>query len=244
MPTESPRPTVLLFDIDGTLMTQKGTSRRAACDAFDRVHGRPDALAQVHFAGRTDPLIFGDGLRNIGLEVTDATLAPIFEAYLSLLPERLRVDPNVALLPGVRECLAHLHALVRAGEAELAIGLGTGNIEAGARVKLSHFDLWSAFDFGGFGSDAWDRAALIGVGGARGAARLGRAVEDCRVIVLGDTPLDVAAAHANGYECLGLLTGGDTRDALAAADAVFDDLRAPGVFDWLLGRLANPRPLT
>lgn len=225
------RPTVLLFDIDGTLMTQKGVSRQSANDAFGAVHGRPDALDGVHFAGRTDPLIFGDGLRRIGHEVTEAALEAVFDAYLGILPGRMRTDPHVALLPGIRELLAALH-----GRPGVEIGLGTGNIEAGARVKLGHFDLWDAFAFGGFGSDAWDRTALIGIGADRGAARLGRARADCRVIVLGDTPLDVVAAHANGAECLGVLTGGDTTETLATAgaDVVFEDLTDPAVLAWLL----------
>lgn len=225
------RPTVLLFDIDGTLMTQKGVSRQAANDAFAEVHGRPDALSGVHFAGRTDPLIFGDGLRRIGLEVTDAALEAVFSAYLDILPGRLRTDPEVTLLPGVRELLVAL-----SGRPGVEVGLGTGNIAAGARVKLDHFGLWEAFAFGGFGSDAWDRAALIGIGAERGAARLGRQRSECRVIILGDTPLDVAAAHANGAECLGVLTGGDTARSLgeAGAEVIFDDLTAPDVLAWLL----------
>jgi phosphoglycolate phosphatase len=226
------RPTVLLFDIDGTLMTQKGVSRKAAQDAFGAVHGRADALDGVHFAGRTDPLIFGDGLRRLGLEVTASSLDAVFAAYLDILPGRMRTDPHVALLPGVRELLARVRDIPG-----FAVGLGTGNIEAGARVKLGHFDLWPAFDFGGFGSDAWDRSALIGVGAARGAARLGLPVSDCRVIILGDTPLDVVAAHANAAECLGVLTGGDTRETLGAAraDVIFDDLTDPAALDWMLG---------
>ncbi len=228
----TPRPTVLLFDIDGTLMTQKGVSRRAAAESFGEVHGRADALDTVHFAGRTDPLIFGDGLRALGLEVTTAALEAVFEVYLRILPDRMRTDPHVALLPGIHELLAALHP-----HDHLAIGLGTGNLERGARLKLGHFDLWEAFDFGGFGSDHPDRAALIGVGAARGAARLGRTVSECRVVIIGDTPLDVAAARANGAETLGVLTGGDTREALvnAGAERVVDDLTEPAALRWLLG---------
>jgi beta-phosphoglucomutase-like phosphatase (HAD superfamily) len=120
------RPTVLLFDVDGTLMTQKGVSRKAAQDAFGAVHGRADALDGVHFAGRTDPLIFGDGLRRLGLEVTAEALDAVFAAYLDILPGRMRTDPQVALLPGVRELLSRVR-----GVPGFAVGLGTGNIEAG-----------------------------------------------------------------------------------------------------------------
>jgi phosphoglycolate phosphatase-like HAD superfamily hydrolase len=226
------RPTVLLFDIDGTLMTQKGVSRRAAAEAFGEVFGDATALDAVHFAGRTDPLIFGDGLRIIGREVTAEALEAVFVAYLRILPDRMRTDPHVALLPGIHDLLAALRP-----HAHLAIGLGTGNIERGARLKLEHFDLWTAFDFGGFGSDHHDRAALIGIGAARGAARLGRPLSECRVVVIGDTPLDVAAARANGAETLGVLTGGDTRETLerAGAEAVVDDLTDAAALRWLLG---------
>lgn len=228
-----PVPTILLFDIDGTLITQKGTGRRAVAAAFERVHGRPDAVEGVAFAGRTDPHIFGDGLRRIGLPATQAAIEAVSGAYLALLPDLLAVDANATILPGVGALLDAL-----APFAHLARGLGTGNSEAGARVKLEHFDLWRHFDFGGYGSDAADRAALLAAGAARGAARLGHPLDACRTVVIGDTPLDVAAARAIGAECLAVTTGGDTAETLSGADRVVYDLRDEGAFRFLCGESA------
>lgn len=229
----SPNPTVLLFDIDGTLMTQKGASRRAVKAAFEKVHGRGDTVDTVPFAGRTDPLIFTDALVRLGHDPSEALLEALYEEYLSILPGILQTDPQVSLLPGVREILAALRE--RPGVERRAIGLGTGNLERGARVKLGHFDIWSAFDFGGYGSDASNRAELLRIGAERGAARLGRPRSGCRVVIIGDTPLDVAAALAIGAECLAVTTGGDSAEVLreAGATRVVDDLTDPAALAWL-----------
>ena len=108
----------------------------------------------------------------------------------------------------------------------VAVGLGTGNIEAGAWAKLDAVGLRGRFGFGGFGSDAEDRAALLRVGATRGAASLGAGIDECRVVVIGDTPRDLAAANAIGAECVLVATGTFTTAALRAA-------RAPTVFETL-----------
>jgi phosphoglycolate phosphatase-like HAD superfamily hydrolase len=128
---------------------------------------------------------------------------------------------------------------VRARLAELAtreriaIGLGTGNVEHGARLKLAPLELADAFAFGGYGSDHEDRAELIAIGADRGAARLGRARADCRVVVIGDTPKDVAAAQAIGAESIAVATGlfavdelRTTGASVVVPDLEHDDARA------------------
>src|SRR5690606_24512845 len=109
----------------------------------------------------------------------------------------------------------------------LAVGLGTGNVRAGARLKLERGGLWDLFDFGGFGCDAEARDALLGVGRERGAARLGKAHPDrVPMLIIGDTPRDVAAAHVIGARCLAVATGrfGPEELAQAGADDVVDSL--------------------
>src|SRR5262249_36756957 len=121
--------------------------------------------------------------------------------------------------------------------AGVAVGLGTGNIRAGARVKLRHVGIYDRFRFGGFGCDHEDRAELLGIGAARGARLLGAALRACRVIVIGDTPRDVDAARLIGAEAIGVATGRFSVADLRAAKAThaFEDLTAAGVLDALRG---------
>ena len=182
-------PTVLLFDIDRTLIDNGGAGRRA----MER-----------------------------GLE-----------AYLSRLEQELdRARDEYVVYPGVRELCAALSALEG-----VALGLGTGNVERGARLKLAPGDLNRFFAFGGFGSDATERADVLRVGARRGADRLGLPVERCRVVVIGDTPRDVAAGLAIGARCVAVATGGYGVEELRASGAhhVFEGLDRSGVREALLG---------
>jgi phosphoglycolate phosphatase-like HAD superfamily hydrolase len=117
-----------------------------------------------------------------------------------------------------------------------AMGLGTGNVEVGARVKLARAGLADRFTFGGFGSDHEDRAELIRIGAERGAQHLGRALGACRVVVIGDTPKDVRAAQAIGAESFAVATGPFSTEQLArtAPTHVFEHLGAPGAIEALL----------
>src|SRR5690606_4702367 len=134
--------------------------------------------------------------------------------------------------PGVSEVLAALE-----GHEAIAVGLGTGNVEIGARAKLRPGSLDEHFAFGGFGCDHEDRAQLIEMGAVRGAARLDVAREACRVIIVGDTPHDVTAARAIGAECVVVRTGWSTLEDLVAAapDLLVDDLTDPRALSHLLG---------
>lgn len=226
------KPTIYLFDVDGTLIHTGGTGRRALERAFEDRYGRDDACASFSFAGMTDRAIFRRGLHAIGEPADDQQVEELLASYLPLLREEVDGAERYYVHRGM---VAALEAVARRDHS--AVGLGTGNIEQGARIKLEPVGLNPYFDFGGFGCDAEERAQLIARGARRGAERLGRAVEDCRVVVIGDTPKDVAAAHANGGECLAVATGGASFEALVAcgAEQVFADLAAPGALEALLG---------
>ena len=118
-----------------------------------------------------------------------------------------------------------------------AVGLGTGNVRAGARIKLERVSLYDQFAFGGFGCDHEDRAELLRVGAERGAAALGVERGECRVVVIGDTVRDVDAALRIGAECIGVGTGAGTPETLSGrgATAVFATLAVPGALEALLG---------
>jgi phosphoglycolate phosphatase-like HAD superfamily hydrolase len=226
-------PTVLLFDVDGTLLLTGGAGRRSMDRAFREVTGHANVFDGFRFGGMTDLGIVRAGLSQLGREFDEAVVAAILDVYLGVLPEEVADATNYRVLPGV---LTVLDAVAELDN--VAVGLGTGNVEPGARIKLGRGDLSERFRFGGFGSDAEERAVLLSRGAARGASHLGVSVELCRVVVIGDTPKDIAAAEAMGAECVAVATGGHAVSELRAegATAVFEDLSHPGVVDRILHR--------
>lgn len=154
-------------------------------------------------------------------------------AYLRHLAREVPASPSYQVLPGVREVLASL-----AAERHIAMGIGTGNSEAGAHTKLRHGELSHYFRFGGYGDDGAERVALVRAGASRGATALGQPLEGCRVVIIGDTPKDALAARGIGAECLAVLTGGFSDAELYAAGAtwVVPDLTHPEVVPRLRTR--------
>lgn len=235
----APTPTVVLFDIDGTLVTMAGAGRRAVNRTFQKLYGRGDACETMRFDGMTDRSIVRRGLETIGAHVSAAAMDVWFEAYVPILAEEIAAsDPSrVRTHPGMEQ------AVLAARAAGMAVGLGTGNVRAGAQLKLERVGLHQHFDFGGFGCDAEPRADVIRIGAERGAARLGASLAACRVVVIGDTPNDIAAARAIGAECIGVGTGSFTAEALLdhGASAAFADFTAQGALRALLGPEPEPR---
>jgi phosphoglycolate phosphatase len=215
------RPSVLvLFDIDGTLVRTAGAGVRGMNDAFERLHGRSDALRGVAVAGRTDRAILAEVFSRWGEALTDATVAPLRDAYLDALEQELRDGggPAFGVLPGVHDALDALDA-----HPGFTLGLLTGNFERGAEIKLERFDLWRRFRFGAFGDHHYDRRALVPVAVERARAD---GIEPSHVVVIGDTPLDVDCAHAYGAVAVAVATGDYSREQLAAtgAEIVVDTL--------------------
>jgi phosphoglycolate phosphatase-like HAD superfamily hydrolase len=231
------RPTVLLFDIDGTLITSGGAGRRAMEHAFLEQYSRSEALAGIQLDGMTDRLIVRLVIERLGHEPTEAAIDAVLAAYLLRLSDEVTrvAEDRYRVHHGMREAIA---LGTRQGA---AIGLGTGNLRAGAKIKLDRVDLHGHFSFGGFGCDAEARVELIRIGAERGAQALGVPVSECRVVVIGDTPKDVAAALGIGAEAVGVGTGRFTPDELRASGAhfAFHDLSAPGAIDALL---TDPEP--
>ncbi len=224
--------TVVLFDIDGTLLDAHGAGRRAMEAGFAAVTGHAGGLARVRFAGMTDPSIVRAGLAAAGVPADDGVIAHVIERYLAALPQELSSRPP-RVLPGVVERLA------QADRPGVAVGVGTGNVEAGARAKLRAAGLEHRFSFGGFGSDHELRADLLRIGAQRGAEHLGRSIHDCQVVVVGDTPRDVEAATTIGANCLAVATSYYDESALrqAGASDVVADLSTPHARDWFRRRL-------
>lgn len=216
----APTPTVLLFDLDGTLITTGGVGRRAMSGAFAKLHrlpehhGKSDVFEGFSFAGMTDRAIARYALKHVLDEIPAEEIDRFLDAYLALLEEALPSSAHYVVLPGVAELIASL-----ANEPHLAVGLGTGNVRRGAYAKLERAAIGHFFAFGGFGCDAEDRTEMLRVGAHRGAEKLSRPLADCRVVVIGDTPKDVAAAKGIGATCLAVATGGFTVAELLACGA-------------------------
>jgi len=217
---------LILFDIDMTLIRTAGAGRSAMESAVHREFGIPNATTGILFDGRTDRGIFTECLERAGLggERLAENLARFVAAYLADLPGSLEAKGGGEVLPGV-------HPLLEALDAENAsFGLATGNLRAGAAVKLGYFDLWHRFPGGGFGDDHVVRADLVHGGIQELSAHFGHAPEPSNAIVLGDTPLDVEAAHLAGAKALGVGTGRFTVEDLLASGA-----------EWALPDLSDTR---
>lgn len=224
-------PSVLLFDIDGTLVTTGGAGRRAIERTFEAVYGRADACNEIQFGGMTDRAIVRAGLHAIDEAPTPEAIDAVLDAYVAILERELALVDSTRY----RVHLGMVEAIDAGTRAGAAVGLGTGNIRAGARAKLERVGLFERFTFGGFGDDSEDRTELLRVAAERGAKELGIPLSACRVVVIGDTPRDVAAAHGIGARCVAVTTGGATAADLVAsgADHVFDTLAAPGALSAL-----------
>ena len=207
-----PRPLLVLWDIDGTLLRGGGVGRRAMEAAFGAVLGAAIDLRGVPFHGNTDPRIVSAGLAFAGVTPEAPLVTRVIDAYLEHLRDELSRSAPFTRLPGALELVDAFDTL-GAGQ-----GLGTGNVEAAAWMKVDAVGLGGRFRFGGFGSDHEDRGELLRMGLQRGASHIGAAPEACRVLVIGDTLRDIEAARAIGAEVVAVATGGDSQDALAAAE--------------------------
>ncbi len=214
---------LLLFDIDGTLVLTGGAGERAMNRAFRDVFGAADAFDEIEFAGRTDSSILDEAFARQGMTATDADVVAFRTRYLACLQEEVpRPMANKRVLPGIAPLLDALTP-----EPRVFLGLLTGNYADAAEVKLSHFALWQYFRCGAFGDDHHDRNCLVPFALERARSQgLAPHVEGPRVIVIGDTPRDVACAHAHGARCVAVATGryDGASLRLAGADVVFDDL--------------------
>jgi len=197
-------PLVLLFDVDGTLVRTNGAGVRAFNRGFMDVMGWENALGTFSQAGMTDMAIAHRVARWFrGTQLEPAEMERVFARYLELLPEELTgAGSGFRVLPGIQ---AFLEKYSQRGD--ILIGLGTGNLERGAELKLKFGGIDTFFKFGGFGSDALNRDELLRVGLGRAAKLAGETLLPERVVVIGDTPLDVAAGQALGTKTLAVATG-------------------------------------
>jgi phosphoglycolate phosphatase len=178
---------LVLFDIDGTLLTDHGASREAFRDALRAVYDYRGDLDRYDFSGRTDPqiahMVLGDA--GIDRDRVEQLLPRLWEQYLAGL-ERNTAEGRVEVMPGMHRLLEALRP-----HEEIALALLTGNIEPGARLKLAGAALNEYFAFGAFGSDSANRNELPPFAMRRAAEHLELEFRGRDVVIIGDSIYDV-----------------------------------------------------
>ena len=223
---------LVLFDIDGTLLSCGPQVRPLFASALEEVFGTAGDVDGYDFAGRTDPRIVLDLMTGAGVAEADARakLPRMRDLYLERL-ERSLERHGMQLLPAVEELLGRL-----AARDDVVLALLTGNWERGARTKLSRFDLNRFFGFGAFGCDGVDRSDLPPVALERAERIVGRRFRPAETLIVGDSVHDVSCGRAHGIPVLAVATGRTRPEALraAGADWLIPDLREAGrAVDWL-----------
>ena len=200
---------LVLFDIDGTLIDTRGTGFRAFRKAVHDLHDV--VVGELDLCGATDAGLVRGILSSFDLEVSEESTAAIYEAYLVRLAEQLNHrDFGGVVLPAVPELLEALQ------EAGAVLGLLTGNVEAGALLKLQCFGLDQHFDFGAFGNDHPDRNKLGPLALRRAMQLHGKTFISATTVIVGDTPKDIACGKALGSQTLAVATGRFSVDQLRA----------------------------
>lgn len=199
-----------LFDIDGTLVLTGGAGMYAFAETFAEDFGVPEISREVPFAGQSDRGIAGNLFVAHGVENTPENWERFREGYVSRLLDHLRRREGL-VLPGVFRLLDRLEAL-----GDVHIGLLTGNVAAAAEIKLSYYDLWDRFEFGGFGDDHPDRNDIAATAVARARERHGSKSDVERIVIIGDTPNDIRCARSVGAYAVGVPTGHTGVDEIAA----------------------------
>ncbi len=212
---------LVLFDIDGTILSSSGVSAQALGETLVEMFGSDGYSARYDYSGKTDPQIVRELMREVGFEDAeiDRRLPETLRRYSARLAEALRPE-HVSPKPGVT---ALVHAL--AEDPRVCLGLLTGNLEPCARVKLGPLDLNPRFGFGAYGSDHEDRYQLPAVAVKRALDHTGRAFAGKTVVIVGDSIHDVRCGQSLGVRAVAVATGKTSRAVLAAEapDALLGD---------------------
>ncbi len=227
---------LVLFDIDGTILLTSGAGRRAMVAAISEEVDVADRLSRIRFDGKTDPQIVTELLAAAGEPIAPSPerITVICRRYVELLsPELAHPETQTTVMPGVRPLLDRLEE-----EEGVVLGLLTGNVAGGATLKLQAAGIDPArFRVGAFGSDSAHRPDLPPIAVARASRYFGREVSGDEVIIIGDTPADIACGECISARALAVATGGYTVSDLQACRpyAVFEDLsNTDGVMNSIL----------
>lgn len=208
---------LLLFDLDGTLVSTGGAGLRALDRAFEALYGLKNAMDGVRPAGKVDPMIVRE-IFTLRMDRPAETkdIQDVCGIYLKFLAEEITRSVGYYVLEGVSDLVETLSK-----RHDVLLALGTGNWEPGARIKLERGGLNRYFSFGGFGSDAELRADVLRAGVKRAEERLGHKIHPWDVFVIGDTVLDVQAGRAIGAITVAVDGEGHQADLKASNPDIF-----------------------
>ncbi len=217
---------LVLFDIDGTILLTAGAGRRAILAALsDEVHDLTP-LERVRFDGKTDPQIVAELLEVAGRPESRESerVRAVCERYVGFLARELdHPASRTTLMPGIPELLDRLEA-----HDDVVLGLLTGNVAEGAELKLRSGGIDpSRFRVGAYGSDAGHRPDLPRIAARRAAALFGHEPAGAQVVIIGDTPADIACGSCIDARAVAVATGSYSVADLAACapHAVFENFR-------------------
>lgn len=213
-------PKLVLFDVDGTLISAGRAARESIVSALRSVLGWEGSSDGIDFSGKTDPQILRElVLDAVGSERFESTLGAVLDRYVEELERRLRPEAVVPK-PGVALLLERLEA-----KPDVTLALLTGNIERGARMKLQPPGFNRYFSFGAFGDDSADRYCLPAIAVERARERTGREFSGRSIVIVGDSVHDVACGRSLGARAVAVATGPTAPEKLAAErpDALFAD---------------------
>ncbi len=215
---------LVLFDIDGTLLSAGGAGARAVRDAMLEVYGETGQIGGYNMGGRTDPQIVRELLTAVGYSVEDveARLDALWERYIHNLRREIG-QARITPFPGVAELLDRLE---RSGDPTV-LGLLTGNVMEGARLKVDAAGLgFDRFRVGAYGSDHWQRPELPAVAARRAREATGIDFGGKEIVIIGDTPFDIQCGASLGVRTVAVATGSHPPEELAehGPDHLFADL--------------------
>jgi phosphoglycolate phosphatase len=211
---------LLLFDIDGTLISSGGAGVHALKLTLAKRFGIADDLHDIEIAGVTDSGIVVSILQKHKIPATNENVTAFLDSYVHFLSLELPRREG-KLLPGALELLQKLKS-----RPHLVLALLTGNVSRGAQLKLEHYGVWHFFEFGAFADDHQDRNRLGSFARARAEEKHGCEFSASEIDVIGDTPRDIACGKAFGARTIAVATGTWTREQLAEhyPDFLIDDL--------------------
>ena len=211
---------LLLFDIDGTLVSTMGAGIESLTIVIEKRYGVRDDLHDIEIAGKTDSNIAADILRKYHVDPTPENIATFLDEYVAHLAPLLP-QLHGRVLPGIAEILARMKS-----KPDRVLGLLTGNVERGAQLKLKHYGLWDFFEFGAFADDHHDRNELGAFARKRAQEKHGHEFAAAQIDVIGDTGHDIACGKAFGARTVAVATGSWSREQLKEQkpDFLFADL--------------------
>jgi phosphoglycolate phosphatase len=211
----------ILFDIDGTILDSGGAGVKALNKAFEEIFNVKDAFSSISLAGKTDLQILKEGFLTHSISFSNWIIPEFYSSYTGHLRRNI-INSQGHVKPGIRDALRELLAR----DSSYILGLLTGNIEEGAKIKLAAFELDSYFSIGAFGNDDEDRNRLLPIAVDKLHKRNSVKVSFSDCVVIGDTPLDISCSKPYGAFSVAVATGPYSAEvlSLAGADVVFNDL--------------------